>query len=297
MQAVDYSWSHPSPTAIKAAKYVGALRYLSYESGKNISLAEAQALHNAGLGVGLVWETTANMMLRGAAGGADDSREANRQADALGFPADRPIYYAVDFQPSGAQYAALDAYMSAVTGRTGGVYGCYDVAEHFGQRQFKYIWQCAAWSGNGSGSGGSIQGRRVSKYACLFQEVGYTLNNSSDVNDILKDDWGQWPFQGAPTPTPTPEVPDMKAIYKFENSPELWELAHGYIHTAEKEDDNGTPHPVTIDKAVYYFIQIPDPDTLTQLRADGELENRVRLLSKGDDALDAFWHNAPHVRA
>lgn len=71
-----------------------------------------------------------------------------------------------------------------------GIYGSYRIIEAFTDLPFR--WQCAAWSGNGQGTGGSIQGRRLSQHAHLFQRVGYVLNDTCDVNDLLAADWGGW---------------------------------------------------------------------------------------------------------
>lgn len=315
-QVVDYSYAHPTASTIADAGYVGAMRYLGWDYGKGarcISPSERDRLFSAGLNLGLVWETTANMTLRGSAGGVTDGQEANRLADSLGYPKDRPIFYAVDFDAVGSQVETIREYMeaAATTGRPVGVYGKYDIVEYFGKRGYKWLWQCAAWSGFGSGSGGSAyspadggRGRRLSSFSCLYQHVGYVLGNTCDFNDVLKDDWGQWKYSGATTTTPTPSLPQnnnsedkMKAVYKFPNSTEIWMLCSGYVADAEVEDDNGTPQPATINRVTEYFRLIPGPEDLSQLYADGHLKpGFVRQMAAGDDALDAYWHRLPHVR-
>lgn len=195
-QVVDYSWGRVGGSnathaaAVAAAGYVGAMRYLCYpDPGKQLTKPELDALHAAGIAVGVVWETTANRSGQGRAAGQADAVEANRQADALGFPADRPIFYAVDFDTSADVVRPYFAGAADVAGRPVGVYGSYRVVEGLG---LDWSWQCAAWSGNGEGSGGSIQGRRLSRRARLFQRVGYVLGDTCDVNDVLAPDWGGW---------------------------------------------------------------------------------------------------------
>ena len=127
-EVVDYSYSHPSPQSIKDAGFAGVVRYLGWDFGNGprcISPSERDGLLGVGLDIALVWETTANMTLRGAAGGSVDGAEANRQADVLGFPVDSPIYVAVDFDVSDAQLAVVDAYRTAfgAVGRPCLVYG------------------------------------------------------------------------------------------------------------------------------------------------------------------------------
>jgi hypothetical protein len=120
IQGVDYSWGRPNPAILKQAGFLFALRYLAPPtSGKVIGLAELQALHAAGLGVGLVWETYASRPLEGAAAGQADGVEARAQAKALGFPDGFPIFGAVDSDPPASEYPAIAAYLQA------GGFDCY----------------------------------------------------------------------------------------------------------------------------------------------------------------------------
>ena len=56
-QLVDYSFSRPSAASIAAAGFIGVVRYLSGNAGKDLSAGERDALHAAGLAIALVWET------------------------------------------------------------------------------------------------------------------------------------------------------------------------------------------------------------------------------------------------
>lgn len=181
-QAVDYSFSHPSPWEIVKAGYVGAIRYLGWDFGRGprcISQAEYDALRNAGLAVDLVWETNADMVLRGAPGGAVDGAEAARLCRLLHHQFF--VYVAIDFDISPAQMPTANAYLDAFMGAWNAeFYGKYTVIE-----AKQTGWQCCAWSGVGSGSGGSLQGRRLSRHARLYQLLGYVMNNRCDANEVL----------------------------------------------------------------------------------------------------------------
>jgi hypothetical protein len=171
---------------------LGALRYLSYDPGKNLSIWERDSLWAAGLAIGLIWETTARRPEAGFDGGRQDAVEANNQADFLGWPGDRPLYYAVDFQ-TGAGGVVTDYFNGAnsVGRRPVGVYGTYDVIEGLvGGGVVGWGWQCAAWSGDGWGTGGSIGGRRASVHARLFQHPVPVMGGMCDANDVLQNDWG-----------------------------------------------------------------------------------------------------------
>lgn len=199
-EVVDYSWGRVGGThashaaAVKAAGYVGAMRYLCNPGDgiKQLRGDEVAALHANGLAVGVVWETTENRSGQGFAAGQADAREANRQADSLGFPVDRPIYYAVDFDTSADVVRPYFDGARSVGGRPVGVYGSYRVVEGL---DLDWVWQCAAWS----------YGKRSNK-ARLFQKVGYVLGNTCDANDVLADDWGGW-HPDQPNPLEEDDMP------------------------------------------------------------------------------------------
>lgn len=200
-QVVDYSWGRVGGTntahaqAVAAAGYVGAIRYLCFPGDgiKQLRADEVAALHAQGLAVGVVWETTADRAAQGYQAGLSDAQEANRQADALGFPADRPIYYAVDFDTSADVVRPYFDGARAAGGRPVGVYGSHRVVEGL---DLDWVWQCAAWS----------YGKRSPK-ARLFQKVGYVLGDTCDENDVLADDWGGWHPDHPTTPIEEDDMP------------------------------------------------------------------------------------------
>lgn len=96
---------------IKAAGLTFVMRYL-----KNLSSAEVEALHGAGLSVGLIFETTGDRALGGADAGAEDGAEALRQARALGAPSSVAIYATVDGDVAEEQLDAVGAYFVAFDG-------------------------------------------------------------------------------------------------------------------------------------------------------------------------------------
>jgi hypothetical protein len=194
---IDYSWSRPTPQSLRERGYTGAMRYLSHEPGKNLSARERDALWAAGIAVGLVWESNPGRPLQGFKAGVDDAREANRQAAALGWPTGTPIAYAVDFDPANRMGAVQDYFHGVLSagGRPVGIYGSYGVIEasagwQWEGRRVECFWQCAGWSGSGSGTGGSIRlddgsTRRVSRHACLYQDISETRMPGTDHNHVL----------------------------------------------------------------------------------------------------------------
>lgn len=192
-RVIDYSWARPSPSSIRTSGYSGVIRYLSFEPSKNLSAGERDALWAEGLAIGLVWEAEADAPLQGYGRGQSDAREANRQADALGWPGHVVIVYAVDFGASSSQFQAIRDYfrgVKSVGGRPAGVYGADHVCDDLGAHEPVHCyWQCAAWSGSGSGTGGAIyvpeygHNVQLSNKACLFQYYGSNPIPDTDHNE------------------------------------------------------------------------------------------------------------------
>lgn len=200
---VDYPWTHPSPAALKAAGVAFAMRYLATDRSKALSRAEADALAAVGIWVGVVWETTADRMLSGRAGGVTDAKAAAAQASACGMPSGRPIYFAADWDVTPTQQAAVNAYLdgaASVLGRPRvGVYGgYYTVKRALDGGHATWAWQTPGWSG------GQWDAR-----AHIRQGAQRSIGGvSCDLNTAMKADFGQWmPGKTPSTTTPQQEQP------------------------------------------------------------------------------------------
>lgn len=146
-----------SPVSAAAAKKLAELgysfcgRYLAPSGWKVLTADEAMNIHDAGLSILLVWETTADRAKSGSAGGAQDGAMAAGKAAALGVPAGTVIYYAVDYDAGQGDYDAIEAYLTAAGAASApyavGVYGSYRVVEEMRRRgACTAFWQCCAWS-------------------------------------------------------------------------------------------------------------------------------------------------------
>ena len=111
---IDYSAGVPSARAVKAAGHLGAVRYVSerrpgaaWMLGKPVTLAETRDFKAHGLATASVYQfgraETADW-LAGAAGAAVHAPEAIRIHRAAGGPTGRPIYVAIDDNPTREQY-------------------------------------------------------------------------------------------------------------------------------------------------------------------------------------------------
>jgi len=154
IEGIDAAWSRPTPAQVVAAGKHFIVGYVSHDVLKNLTRDECLAYLDAGIAVGLVWETTRERSLSGRAGGIPDGIEARRQARAIGFPDSRPIGFTVDFNATAQQLESLvgpygTAFREGVT--TSGVYGGKRTIKYFADKKLAdHFWQTYAWSTAGT---------------------------------------------------------------------------------------------------------------------------------------------------
>ena len=192
---VDYSFARPSPATLRADGFGFVARYLSGVAGKDITRGEADTLIAHGLDVVVVWETTGTDVLFGYGQGAADARAAEAEARAVGQPAGRPIYFAIDFDAQPSQQGVIDAYFDGVASvigrdRAGAYAGIGPISRLFDAGKIKWGWQTYAWSG------GRWDGR-----AQLRQVLNGILGGAADKDQAVAADFGQW---GSKAPAPPP---------------------------------------------------------------------------------------------
>lgn len=204
MFGVDYAWGRPGAKALTTAGVHFAARYLSHDTtGKNLTKAEAVLLSQAGIAIVVVWETTAKRSLAGHAAGVQDARDADAEAKACGMPAGRPIYFAVDFDASAGQEAAISAYLDGAASVLGkdrtGVYGGYNVVKHaLDGDHCRWAWATYAWSGGRWDSRAQLQ-----QYSNDHIIGGVGL----DYDRSMRADYGQWTVGNPNPPAPKPTIP------------------------------------------------------------------------------------------
>jgi hypothetical protein len=197
---LDYSFARPKPATIKLAGYSGVMRYLSNQhppNPKDLTKPEAVALHAARLSIGLIWETYAKRAGEGTVAGEEDARAADAQADALGYPRDLPIFYAVDFDAAPTAVVPYFAGVRTASQRPVGVYGSARVVEGIHSAGVPYVWQTCAWSAG-----------KVSSIAHLYQRLHATVAHpvsGTDENELLRP----FPMWTPVPPLPVPPVPPV----------------------------------------------------------------------------------------
>jgi hypothetical protein len=198
---LDYSYGRPSPATLKAAgiKLVG--RYLSHDSTKNLTGPEASALHAAGIGILLNWESVQGRPLGGAATGQPDGHDAAELAESIGAPHGLTIYYSCDTDTTPGQWPMIADYYAAAGKATAGryavgVYGEADLIDYLHRHGVVTSeWQTYAWS-NG----------RLSANADLFQYLNnQTVDGAAvDFDRIIHpDQLGAWWPSGSEFDMPT----------------------------------------------------------------------------------------------
>lgn len=244
--ALDYTGARYDFDRMKAAGVSGVIRYTKY-----ISASEARAIRAADLDLALVEETTANMMLSGATGGAIRAAHANDVADSIGFPLDRPIYYACDTDITTAlEVATVRAFLNGVAGHSGrqaGLYGEADLIDAcYASGHATYCWQSYAWSHH-----------RLSPHATLFQRLDNPLGPvgvGTDVNDLHALDWGAW---GNRTTGPDPQPlgdDEMMTMAHTSDAPPAGALPQAYYSCVGLERSHLSP-------GMYYALstlKVPD---------------------------------------
>lgn len=185
---IDVAWGQISPLTLELAGVRFVAGYLSYDPGKNLTLASTRARAASGIDSVAVWETTAGRALAGRAAGLSDARAAQRQALADGEPAGRPIYFAVDFPETPAQAGAVLRYFHGVASvlgraRTGAYGGYWTIRRLLEAHAIAYAWQTYAWS-----SGAWDAGAQLRQYANGRWLAGVSI----DYDQAVQADFGQW---------------------------------------------------------------------------------------------------------
>ena len=188
-QGVDFAWGGPTVKAMQGAGKQVAASYLSWDSSKDWQVSQLHAYRYACIRAVPVWESTGNRALSGFTAGAADARQANSDARSLGFPVGQPLYFAVDFDETPAQAAAVAKYFQGVASviglkRTGAYGGYWVISRLFNAKLITYGWQTYAWSG------GQWDSR-----AQLRQYDNNVLVGGRDVDlDVTESyHFGQWP--------------------------------------------------------------------------------------------------------
>lgn len=228
IRLLDYAFQHPTPAAIKAAGACGVMRYLSHSGPpKNLTTAEATALHQAGLSIGLVYESTANRAGKGSQAGCQDATFAYDQAHDLGVPGGTVIFFAVDFDTTAdAVTPYFKGVASVPTAYLPGVYGSLQVVDGLMSCGIvQWGWQTVAWSGG-----------KLSDRAHLYQRNHSAQPVPGTDENVLLHPFPLWlpagarPQVGTPTHAPLPlQRAARMDLYQTKAAPEVWQAVGSHL--------------------------------------------------------------------
>ena len=195
---------------------------------KELTAAEAQGLHEAGLAILLVWEIDEARAGHGGDVGASDGARARQLAQELGVPEGVTIFFAVDYFPQTGEYGRVEEYFRAaqlaVAPYGVGIYGPYDIVEAMKQKIPELvIWQCVAWS-SGRISDKLRFYQRLGSWCGDCIEIQKRVGFAVDINDG-NDLTGLW--------TSVPPAPPAPPWYE---DTVRWALKEGVVTEARPTD-------------------------------------------------------------
>lgn len=182
--AYDFSDGPIAPAALLARDVRLVMRYLSTPGNpKNITSPEYRSYVQAGIPVGLNYETTDDWMLGGYSAGLAAARSARAQAVAVGYPSWYPIWYSADLEADDAQIEAIVDCLHGCADAEGNktlvqVYGDYDVAYAAAAAGFTRPWQTSSWS-HGRWSTAAVIRQLGTQTTCGGVQV--------DINEVISD--------------------------------------------------------------------------------------------------------------
>ncbi|MEV4755405.1 DUF1906 domain-containing protein, partial [Micromonospora sp. NPDC049559] len=278
-RGLDYSWSRPSISAIKAGGYSFVCRYLSHTPDKNLTPSEAKSLINAGIDIVSNWEAGASAALQGYAKGVADAEDAKAQAEDCGMPAGRPIYFSVDFDATAEQQTAINSYFDGIAsvigrGRTGAYGGYYVIKRLFDAGKITFGWQTYAWSG----------GQWDSRAQLRQIQNGITVGGADcDLDEAVATDFGQWS---------TGAVPLSRYIYTLESAVvyETFGAATGWVKNSLNVPTAADVLSATWSPAGFRYIYTIEGGRLfeTYGSSTGWVKNQVNVPTAAS-AVSATW--------
>jgi hypothetical protein len=185
---LDYT-NGPSVAALQERGVTFVSRYLSFVNEltqtKLLTADEAMQLAQGGIAVVSNYEWYESRCREGFDVGVTDAQIAEAQHRAYGGPPDRPIYFSVDEDVSGAEVEAYFRGVNSVIGvRRTGVYGSYRMVEYLRDKDLvAWTWQTYAWSN------GQWDPRNNLEQYLNGQVVG---GADVDFNTSKTADFGQW---------------------------------------------------------------------------------------------------------
>jgi hypothetical protein len=205
----------------KAAGVAWIGRYFSFNSRKNLTPDEAQAILNAGIDIVSIWEANGNLFSSFTeANGLREATSALQQAQACGQPYGTCIYFAVDFDASQSQIiSGIIPYFRAVNEilnghYTVGVYGSGLVCSQLDAAElvtYDFLAGAMGWQGSRAYSNAHLT---EIEQSVNVDPWGFGFPIDQDMAPANRG-FGSWKSSIEPIPTPAPApvpVVDITAL-------------------------------------------------------------------------------------
>jgi len=211
----DDELSAPSVAELQSGGYKFVGRFFNGDPKTTLSASELKPLMSVGIDVVLGWEgsspeakslaavcttpaCTTTLYALALKDGTADARNALNQATALGVPQNRPIYFAINIDPTTAQLPAIEQYFTGVRTVLNpdriGVFGDYDLVEDLlGKNLVTWAWQTSEFSSGKWASGAHLRQVETGVGA------GNALNKDESDGAVDFGQWGPNSFTAAPT--------------------------------------------------------------------------------------------------
>lgn len=187
-EGVDYAFEVPTVASLVMAGKKFAVRYGGPgTSDKHLTGDELRRLTNAGILV-VANAEGASGGFRGYANGRSWAQSAEQHFRGLGMPADRPIYFSVDFDANPSDWPDIDSACDGAANVIGrdrvGIYGSIATIGHvYSAGKAKWYWQTYAWS-----RGLWHPVNHLEQY-----RNGVTIGGANlDLTRAMRSDYGQW---------------------------------------------------------------------------------------------------------
>ena len=199
MTAVDYSAARFTAAQLKAAGVVAVGRYLTGPYA--ITISELLGLLAGGIVVWFIFEVGVNNVSAGYAQGVADARAADNALVALGLPVDQPVYFTVDenLQSPGLAVPYFQGIDSVRPAADTGDYAegaVCQALENAGLVGFNWQSMSKAFPGNAV----------TLPITDIQQEPSGAPLPDTDLDVLLKSDFGQYPRPVVTPPPPPPVV-------------------------------------------------------------------------------------------
>jgi hypothetical protein len=237
---VDFAWSKPSVSQLRAWGVSAAGMYVSHDPSKNITAALASQYAAAGVKSFVFYEDAADRATAGYSAGVADAKFALAQATAAGEPGWAPVFPAVDFDvpdyaPGSADPMAklgpvgqyMKGWRDTIGKRRTGIYGGYwPVTRAISAGLASCAIQTIAWSG------GLIA---VDQVACL--QNGAMLDGGQVDVEVIQSakllNLVAWtPGEADPLAPPAPPPPAPPGPVAWAQWPASVPLAYGSVNHA-----------------------------------------------------------------